>query len=437
MAFGLAFLFQACGTELVPLGALNASVDQEERSWKTCGNGSVDEGEACDDGANDSCGECNADCSGPGGAPVCGDGEVCLGAESCDDGFNDDCGTCNADCTGPGTGSTCGDGVVCPETEVCDDGDLDNCNECDNRCRGPGQITACAAVTDDTFDPNRVYIWGSLSENSCDRDAIAHWASPKRFVVGFDCDALGRTSIIQPVEGRLLYQRLREEASIRAFSCDKCPGFAVGDRYPTGPENNDPQLPTPPCQGEATDFVVGPDGRLLYRCPGHGTRLGYYFDPTGLAYDGGATLIHLTYDNLALTGVGGSIIDLETHESADVYGLPPRDDFEVITIRSTPPADFWLVLRDLSTDRLSRWRIDASGAAYEEVAYAGDPPNGKNTWFSAALDGSGNLFSVGIENRSGTHVLILYQRDGSKSEVVFAEAHTTLKIYNVGLVTGP
>jgi len=59
-----------------------------------------------------------AGAEGTGGAQsVCGDGEA-EGDELCDDGFEDDCGTCNADCSGVGSGSVC-DGVeFCEESEV-------------------------------------------------------------------------------------------------------------------------------------------------------------------------------------------------------------------------------------------------------------------------------------------------------------------------------
>jgi cysteine-rich repeat protein/parallel beta-helix repeat protein len=59
---------------------------------------------------------------------VCGDG-VLDESEACDDGFTDACGTCNADCTGGGDGYSCGDGIICPEFEVCDDaGDSETCD---------------------------------------------------------------------------------------------------------------------------------------------------------------------------------------------------------------------------------------------------------------------------------------------------------------------
>ncbi len=61
-----------------------------------CGNGSLDDGEVCDDGTNDgSYDGCLPDCSGLG--PHCGDGSV-QGPEACDDGNDVDGDGCNNNC---------------------------------------------------------------------------------------------------------------------------------------------------------------------------------------------------------------------------------------------------------------------------------------------------------------------------------------------------
>ncbi|MGC3998496.1 MAG: putative Ig domain-containing protein [Anaeromyxobacter sp.] len=93
-----------------------------------CGDGSVDAGEACDDGntvANDGC---NATCQ----AEVCGDGVVQPGiGEQCDDGnaiLGDGCTrTCIAE--------VCGDGVIQPALgEQCDDGNAAANDGCGATC---------------------------------------------------------------------------------------------------------------------------------------------------------------------------------------------------------------------------------------------------------------------------------------------------------------
>jgi cysteine-rich repeat protein len=101
-----------------------------------CGDGFQDEGEQCDDGAQNSDTEpdaCRTDCT----TPMCGDSVVDTG-EACDDGANgDDSDGCRDDCTVP----ICGDNIVDPGEE-CDDGndvDGDGCNaDCQTEFCGDG-----------------------------------------------------------------------------------------------------------------------------------------------------------------------------------------------------------------------------------------------------------------------------------------------------------
>jgi cysteine-rich repeat protein len=149
-----------------------------------CGDGQVqtNEGETCDDGANDGrYGGCSADCmtpfcgdgqvqpgygefcdEGPNNvgeylgctpdckyltfpeppdcskysSPACGDGQVQSEfGETCDDGINDGLlGHCTPKCT-IGPGGFCGDGNVNPEQEECDDGNWNSCDGCSSRCQ--------------------------------------------------------------------------------------------------------------------------------------------------------------------------------------------------------------------------------------------------------------------------------------------------------------
>lgn len=117
-----------------------------------CGNGMLDPGETCDDGAsNGLCGFCSNGCKGP-YVNTCQDGQVCE-AEPCDDGNyvnTDDCkNTCEI--------NVCGDGVQDnqgPATEACDDGNTANCDGCRGDCSavetGCGDTFVCGAeVCDD------------------------------------------------------------------------------------------------------------------------------------------------------------------------------------------------------------------------------------------------------------------------------------------------
>lgn len=76
-------------------------------------NGTVDAGEACDDGNTSQTDACLNDCTNA----FCGDTHVRAGFEACDDGNANNCDGCRNDCQGTVTG--CGDGFVCPP-ETCD-----------------------------------------------------------------------------------------------------------------------------------------------------------------------------------------------------------------------------------------------------------------------------------------------------------------------------
>jgi MYXO-CTERM domain-containing protein len=189
-----------------------------------CGDGILNAGEVCDDGANNgSYGYCLADCSGPGPycgdgiadipheecddgntdntdacvvgcmLAVCGDGYVQAGVEECDDGNTDDTDSCLSNCTLPSCGdgvvqpgeecddgntddtdgcvagcrlATCGDGYVYVGVEECDDGNSNNTDECSNLCTlpvcGDGVVQAGEECDDGNFDNTDACVAGCM-----------------------------------------------------------------------------------------------------------------------------------------------------------------------------------------------------------------------------------------------------------------------------------
>jgi len=96
-----------------------------------CGDGNVDPGEVCDEGAaNAEDGACSLACE----AAVCGDGRVHAGVEECDDGNAADDDLCVSGCKN----AACGDGFVGPG-EGCDDGNQVDEDLCGNDCA----LTSC------------------------------------------------------------------------------------------------------------------------------------------------------------------------------------------------------------------------------------------------------------------------------------------------------
>ncbi|NMC72338.1 MAG: DUF4215 domain-containing protein [Myxococcales bacterium] len=118
----------------------------------TCGNGTVDLGEQCDDGNETPADGCENDCTWSCvGADRCDDGETCNGAETCGPDHRCAAGTPPPDgtpCTGAGgepgvcragtcAPANCGDGTI-DTGEECDDGNADNTDACLSDCRNAG-----------------------------------------------------------------------------------------------------------------------------------------------------------------------------------------------------------------------------------------------------------------------------------------------------------
>lgn len=91
-----------------------------------CGNGVIEPGEDCDEGAESM--TCDGNCS-----PVmCGDGYTNIVAgEACDDGNDVDTDACLAGCIA----AKCGDGIVQAGVEDCDDGNEVDIDTCDTTCK--------------------------------------------------------------------------------------------------------------------------------------------------------------------------------------------------------------------------------------------------------------------------------------------------------------
>ncbi len=103
-----------------------------------CGNGKLDPGEECDDGNTAGGDACGANCTVP--APVCGN-KIKEGVEQCDDGNAIAGDGCEPDCTG--TAGMCGNGEL-DGNEQCDDGNAIAGDGCENDCtQTPYTIEAC------------------------------------------------------------------------------------------------------------------------------------------------------------------------------------------------------------------------------------------------------------------------------------------------------
>jgi len=152
-----------------------------------CGNGTIETGEACDDGAaangTTTCG-CQSDCTYAPAATSCADGLYCNGDETCDG-----TGTCQA-----GTVVPVDDGVTCtidscdevndvvvntPDDSACDNGEFcDGSETCDafGGCQAgsdPCSVGDICNETTDTCDLSCAYTY--TDKTSCNADSACSW----------------------------------------------------------------------------------------------------------------------------------------------------------------------------------------------------------------------------------------------------------------------
>ena len=123
------------------------------QGYVSCGNGTVDMGELCDDGNQIDEDSCPSSCV----PAFCGDGFVWDGVEKCDGQPDSDENPCRSDCRGH---QKCGNGLLDPG-ELCDDGNANNSDACPDNPADAGEKTTCVpAFCDDGF------VWKDVEE--CD-----------------------------------------------------------------------------------------------------------------------------------------------------------------------------------------------------------------------------------------------------------------------------
>jgi hypothetical protein len=120
------------GDPCLPLNQTNSDCSEScDENANSC-TGNDPNGTNCSDGLACSTGEdCNNVGQCVGATTVCGDGIDCGTLEACDDFNNQSCGSCNATCSGAGTG-TCANGVGCATSSDCSS---NNCNTITHQCQ--------------------------------------------------------------------------------------------------------------------------------------------------------------------------------------------------------------------------------------------------------------------------------------------------------------
>jgi large repetitive protein len=124
-------LFPLLPTLVALLGCISLAGCGGGGASTTCGNGTLDPGEQCDDGNQTPGDGCSATCQNEVEA-VCGDGLVGTG-EECDDGNTADGDGCSSTCKREGS-AACGNGAL-DTGEECDDGNTTDGDGCSSTCK--------------------------------------------------------------------------------------------------------------------------------------------------------------------------------------------------------------------------------------------------------------------------------------------------------------
>lgn len=163
---------------------------------------------------------------------------------------------------------------------------------------GAGGESGEAAVEHGQYDPDQVYILGTLAEGSCGADAFAHWSNPNSGATGFSCNV--DDFMLDPQTGRLVFRnRSGEFDDYYAFVPDAYDRGQDSFEYPTSPHLNDIPVETACTSGQV--FMDPQSGSLLrWCCIEQPCRYlwpdGSEFSLSPLDY----TIRHLGYDGSAL-----------------------------------------------------------------------------------------------------------------------------------------
>lgn len=286
------------------------------------------------------------------------------------------------------------------------------------------------------FDPNEVYLYGTLIEGTSGKEAVAHWSKPDLYTIGFPrgVDVFS----LQLWKGRLLYS-ISGVPGIRSFKAERKTSIEeTALTYPEMPEANDPIVSTPPCLAEdgpgPTQFLTSPDDRLIYRCPD----LAWYEDGE-LVYDDpnmDKPNAVFGYDGLVLfsRNVGMTVLNLADGQSQSVAASPA-----VVALRAHPDGfHAALISRDPLDPKYNApelWLIPPNGQAMKIGAYELHPEGLFESALTAKLASNDELFSRTYQGN--TDVVVRRTLDGM-SEQVYSEADDPrVKMHMSTLFTGP
>jgi len=308
----------------------------------------------------------------------------------------------------------------------------------------PDHATLTAVVPPfdgETFDPDQVWLLGTVSEGLCGREIIADPRRPDRGAVGFDCSASGH--VVHP-DGRVVYSASYDQPPA-VFNCDGDCIITQGADYPAGPnQDNDPLLAVP-CKPEVDPvqrWTIGPDD-AAFQCTrevGTGTWLGERGE-VAFELPETARSLRLGTDGAVLYTTDGrtySVLDRDDDSHVSVSGLPEDTP---IAIRSRPGGAFWMALpvRDDSDTEVALWEVAADGSATKVGDY---PPSPEGCWAPTLrrgqLDAKGALWQQGRGTRETFEDVIIRRTTEGESVLIYSEYDEPfVRLHISDLITGP
>jgi hypothetical protein len=317
-----------------------------------------------------------------------------------------------------------------------------------------GDVCSTVCVAPDVLDGSSMYLFGTLSEGACFRDALAAVSSPTRVAVGFDCYAsVDLGGWIGP-DGSFYYRQSGVgDDTLRRFVPDPWEWDSASDswRYPSSPLTNDEIVPTPPC-ATGPSFVVmqAVTGRFMYRCTN---------DPQYDWYRDDGSFVVRTYrvlawseSDLKLADAGVPVLfDAAGAQIPIVGGPTPAFDVDVVAARAHADGFRFLMWND-TTHAADRWFVNALGQATHEGTYP-TPPAELGIVFLHGLDAAGAAYGLGAKavpyGNGSADVVVKCELPPGSCSIVYDEANaieadygatpprTYVMIHASDLVTGP
>jgi hypothetical protein len=280
------------------------------------------------------------------------------------------------------------------------------------------------AMATSVYDPDCVYLEGTLSEGACYRDALVFPAAPDDYVTGFGCYA--GEGMIRPTDGRFLYTDYLGGTDVGlAFTVDAVATTA----YPSAPSSNDLPIATPGCGVWRLDTFR--DGTLAWRCYNSGTELRIGDGSTTLTLPGTAYAFGAGRAVLAADGGGLAIVDLDGKVA--VTGLPSFTS--VAAARSTPNGFLAALVSGSGTPATySLFDIAGDGTAAARGAYQLGSSSMRG---GCVLEPAGAMVCFTDDPSKVFHDTITRFSTIDPPTLVYDEDLHTVKIHISYLVTGP